>query len=39
MYDVQSLSESNILEWLFVLGYLSVTVFIIWQVVNTKPRE
>ncbi|WP_275044461.1 hypothetical protein [Lyngbya aestuarii] len=38
MQNLQYLSESGILDWLVVFGYLGITVFIMWQVFNTKPR-
>jgi TRAP-type C4-dicarboxylate transport system permease small subunit len=38
MYDINFLAESRILDWLVVFGYIGITVFIMWQVFNTKPR-
>lgn len=38
MYETNLLTESRISDWLVVFGYISITLFIMWQVVNTKPR-
>lgn len=30
---------SQVLDWMAVFGYLGITIFVAWRVINTKKKD